>query len=170
MIRRFIPSRTVEALKAFIADDADFGALTNSGKSIYLVPYDEMGGSVAMSPNPRQLHIYEGALSKVPGTTDAWNQDFDIRIEYHSPRNEAPREPGTPSVADEVMQLANLIYVGQSGSKGRFRDPDNSSVWLTTGITRIQITMPQIAEGEASVRRVMDITFTTRENAAGERV
>lgn len=170
-IPKQIRTRATRAIVAFIAADADFGPLTNSGASIYRQPFEDMGTLVKMSPNPRQLHIYPGASVKSPGTTALWTRDFEIVIEYYSPRNEAAPDSDDATVDDEIDELANRLYGGQSTSPGRFLDPDGdgASEFITTEIRQIRVGMPSVAAGEAAIRRDISIIFGTTETAAGKR-
>lgn len=170
-IPRGIPSRLVEAIADFVTADPDFGPLVDDGAKIYLAPYDEMGlPSVPMAPSPRQMHIYEGAGIKGQGVSGVSVVDIEIVIEYYSPRNELPRIAGQVSVDDELRELGNRLVVGQSTSPGRFRDPDNAALWLNNDLTSRRISMLRVAADESAMRRVMVLTFKTKENAAGVRV
>lgn len=181
MITRQIRSRGVEAVILFMLADPDFFALLGGvgveaeegyvPPQLFRQPYDEMGGSVPMAPRPRQAHVYAGASVKVPGVSDAWERKFEVIVEWYGPRNEPPPALGDLSIDDEIDELANRLYVGQAPkSPGRFVDPDNPGTMITLGIESVRVSMPRIAEGEAGVRRDLNVLFFTRENAEGERV
>lgn len=171
-IPRQIRSRAVEAVILFIKADPDFGPLLGDGARVFRQPYDEMGAaSVSMAPAPRQAHIYAGGSLKEPGVGDAWDRDFEVMIEWYSPRNELPPAMGAVSVDDEIDYLVTRLYAGEAPrSPGRFRDPDNVGQFITTKIRGARVTVPKIAAGEAAMRRDISIIFSTRENAEGERV
>ncbi len=183
-IPRKIRRRTAEAVLLFMMNDPDFFAL-GGGQGVvgnpeyrpprmFLGPYAEVQKSIAMEANPRQYHVYNGDSVKESDSGEAWNREFVVRIECYSPiRDEVLSEIGGPAdVDDELDELGDRIYRGQSpnGGVGRFRDPDNPDGFITLGIERIEIGRPSKAPDDSAIRRVMAITFFTREDAEGNRV
>jgi hypothetical protein len=167
-IPRQIRTRAVEALISFIAADGDFGPMVTG--RIFRYAYDDMHAGISMAPKPRQAHVYQGSSVKSPGTGGAWDREFEIVVEWYSPRNEPPAALGAVSIDDEIDELVNRIYVGQSPSPGRFMDPDNPARYITLGVKQIRVTGPEVLANEAAVRRVLSIIFTTREDAQGDRL
>jgi hypothetical protein len=184
MITRQIQTRTVEAVWRFLCNDADYFALAGGvgveGEPGYTPPATYMGSffelaNMQIAPRPRQIHVYGGDAGKEPDSGKAWTEEFEVIIEYFSQRNEGVWVAGAVTVSDEVKEIANRLYVGQSPrSPGRFIDPDAPSpdAFITLGINRVVISRPRVPPeiANAAVLRFITVTFTTREDAEGRRI
>src|SRR5687767_2462845 len=98
MIPRQIRSRAVDAFILFVSADPDYASLcTVSGVlRIFRQPYDELKTiGLRLAKGQRQMHIYAGASSKSPGVGSDWTREFEVIVEYYSPRNEE-----TPAIGD----------------------------------------------------------------------
>jgi len=186
-IPRKIRSRGAEAVVRFMQIDPDYFAL-GGGRGvegepgykpmrIFRAPYAEIATAVPMAPAPRQYHVYNGPAIKEQDTGTAWRRVFVVIVECYSPLHEATPALGDPVIDDELDELADRLYRGSAVSEdpaavpppGRLRDPDDPERYITLGIEQTTIKGPAINHNQSAIRRTLEVTFFTREDAEGNR-
>ena len=119
---------------------------------------------------PPQMNIYVGNSGKDSGVGNAWPTEVEVTIEHFSAIGEWSTEAGVRASFNEAKEIVNRLYVGESPlSPGRFKDPTDLAVWLTTSLMRVAISEPRIGVTTAGVLRFINATFSSRENVAGVR-
>lgn len=172
-IDRTIETRLCERIETVLEADSDLIAICPASKIFRGSFFDGANRSL----QPRQIHIYPFQWSKEPDVGEAWDTEPVIAIEYFVPRNvEQPFGKTAASVTawDEAKHIAKLLFKGEGPQgppvvTGKFKDPDNLSSMLTTGIDSVDIASPIVSDKQSAILFFITARFRSREDALGVR-